>query len=48
MKKNGFTLIELIAVLVIISIIALLAAPNIITLMQSTKEKSFISEILAL
>ena len=45
MKKNGFTLIELIAVLVIISIIALLAAPNIITLMQSTKEKSFISEV---
>ena len=44
-KNNGFTLIELIAVLVIISIIALLAAPNIITLMQSTKEKSLISEV---
>ena len=45
MKKNGFTLVELIAVLVILSIIALMATPNIIELMRSGKEKSFISEV---
>ena len=44
MKKNGFTLVELIAVLVILSIIALMATPNIIKLMQEGKEKSFISD----
>ena len=45
MRKNGFTLVELIAVLVILSIIALMATPNIIELMKSGKEKSFISEV---
>ena len=45
MKKNGFTLVELIAVLVILSIIAILAAPNIVSLMKSSKDKSFISEV---
>ncbi len=45
MKKSGFTLVELIAVLVILSIIALMATPNIIKLMQEGKEKSFISDV---
>lgn len=45
MKKNGFTLVELIAVLVILSLIALLAIPNIINLMDSSKSKSFVSEV---
>ena len=44
MKENGFTLVELIAVLVILSILAMLAAPNVINLMQSGKEGSFISD----
>lgn len=44
MKRNGFTLVELIAVLVILSMLSLLAAPNIISLMQSSKSKSFVSE----
>ena len=44
MKKNGFTLVELIAVLVILSILAMMATPNIIHLMQNGKEKSFISD----
>ncbi len=44
MKRNGFTLVELIAVLVILSIIGMLAAPNIINLMQTGKEGSFISD----
>lgn len=45
MKKNAFTLVELIAVLVILSIIALLATPNIINLMQSGKEKSLLTDV---
>lgn len=45
MKKNGFTLVELIAVIVIISIISMLAAPNIVDLMQRSKDGSFISEV---
>lgn len=45
MKNKAFTLIELIAVLVIMSIITLLATPNIISLMDKGKEDSFKSEI---
>ncbi len=45
MKNKGFTLIELIAVLVIMSIITLLATPNIISLMNKGKEDSFKSEV---
>ena len=45
MKKKGFTLVELIAVLVLISIIALMAIPNIIELLRKGKEKSYISDV---
>ena len=45
MKKNGFTLVELIAVVVIISIIGMLATPNIMNLMKRGKEGSFVSEV---
>lgn len=44
MKKNGFTLIELIAVLVILSIITMMAAPNIVSIMKSGNEESFVSQ----
>lgn len=44
MKKNGFTLVELLAVLVILAILGGLAAPNIINLMQSGKEEAFIED----
>lgn len=44
MKKSGFTLIELIAVLVILSIITMMAAPNIVSLMKSGNEESFVSQ----
>ena len=40
MKKNGFTLVELIAVLVILSIIGLLATPNITLLTVQPRFKS--------
>ena len=45
MKNRAFTLIELIAVLVIMSIITLLATPNIISLMNKGKEDSFRPEV---
>lgn len=45
MKNNGFTLVELIAVVVILSIISMLAAPNIVELMQRSKDGSFVSEV---
>lgn len=44
MKKNGFTLVELLAVLVIVSIITLIATPNIVNLMKQSREKEFIAE----
>ncbi len=45
MKKNGFTLIELIAVLVILSILAMMAAPNVVSIMSQGNEESFVSEV---
>lgn len=44
MKKNGFTLVELLAVLVIISIITLIATPNVINLMKQSREKKLVEE----
>lgn len=44
MKKNGFTLVELLAVLVIVSIITLIATPNVINLMKQGREKKFVEE----
>ena len=45
MKSKGFTLIELIAVLVIMSILTLIATPNVITLMNNSKEDDFMSDV---
>ena len=39
-KRNGFTLVELMAVIIIISLIALLTFPNIINQIKKTKKSN--------
>lgn len=43
MKKNGFTLVEILAVLVLVSVIAIISAPSIINYINGNKEE--ISEV---
>ena len=43
-NKKGFTLVELLAVIVIISILMLLAIPSVIRYVESSKEKTFIED----
>lgn len=43
-NRKGFTLIELIAVVVIMAIIALLATPNIIGLLEKGKKEEFVAD----
>ena len=43
MNKKGFTLIELIAVVVIMAIIALIATPNIVNMMDRGKKEDYIA-----
>lgn len=40
-NKNGFTLVELLAVIVIIAIIALITTPIILNVVQSSRENAF-------
>lgn len=44
MNKKGFTLIELIAVVVIMSIIAIIATPNIINMMDKGKKEQYVAD----
>ena len=41
MKRKGFTLVELLAVIVILAIILLIAVPNILGVINQSKEKAF-------
>ena len=43
MKRNGFTLVELLAVIVILAIILLIAVPNILGVIEGAREDSDIS-----
>ncbi len=43
--KNGFTLVELLAVIAIMSILVLIALPNIMTMFNKAKENSFKTEL---
>ena len=44
MNKKGFTLIELIAVVVIMAIIALIATPNIVNMMDRGKKEDYVAD----
>lgn len=44
MNKKGFTLIELIATVVIMAIIALLATPNIISMIDKGNKRDYVSD----
>ena len=44
MKKRGFTLVELLAVIAILAILVIIALPNVIKLFNSSKESTFITE----
>ena len=44
MRKNGFTLVELLAVIAIIAVLAITVAPNVIKTFTSTKKQNFITE----
>ena len=41
MNKKGFTLIELLAIIVVIAIIAIIVAPSVISLFETSKNKSY-------
>lgn len=41
MNKKGFTLIELLAIIVVIAIIAVIVAPSVISLFDTSKDKSY-------
>ena len=45
MKKEGFTLVELLAVIAILAIMVILAMPNIMKLFFSAKEDTFETEM---
>ncbi len=45
MKKKGFTLVELLAVIAILAILVVIAIPNVMKLFNDAKESSFITEL---
>ncbi len=45
MKKNGFTLVELLAVIVVLAIIIILVAPSLLGSADSTKKKAFETKV---
>ncbi len=44
-KKNGFTLVELMAVIVLIALIMTIAIPNVLRLASNTKNKAYLTKI---
>ena len=45
MKKKGFTLVELLAVIAILAILVIIALPNVMGMFNQAKENSFTTEI---
>ena len=48
MKKNGFTLVELLAVIVVIGLIVTLAVTNVIPIFRKSKTKGFANDAITL
>ncbi len=42
LNKNGFTLVELLAVIVILATIIMIAAPNVSTYLENSRKKAFV------
>ena len=45
MKKKGFTLVELLAVIAILAILVIIALPNVMGMFNSAKKNSFTTEV---
>ena len=45
MKKRGFTLVELLAVIAILAILVIIALPNVLGMFNSAKKNTFVTEI---
>ena len=45
MKKKGFTLVELLAVIAILAILVIIALPNVLEMFNGAKENTFITEV---
>ena len=45
MKKNGFTLVELLAVIAILAILVIVAMPNVLGMFNQAKANSFVTEV---
>lgn len=45
MKKKGFTLVELLAVIAILAILVIIALPNVLGMFQSAKKNTFATEL---
>lgn len=44
LNRNGFTLVELLAVIVILAVLALVAMPNVTKLMENSRKNAFVTE----
>ena len=44
MKNRGFTLIELIAIITILSLVAIIVTPTVLDSLQESKEKSYVEQ----
>lgn len=45
MKKKGFTLVELLAVIAILAILVVIAMPNVLGMFNSAKSNTFVTEV---
>ena len=45
MKKKGFTLVELLAVIAILAILVIVAMPNVLGMFNQAKSSTFVTEV---